>query len=225
MKYIIYLFILLLVIPIVSAEDQAPVITSISPDVAYNVGVTIITINGNHFAPGCQVYLVKCGKGMIVGEISSYSPNSITATFNIKGISPGTATIKLYNSNTLFTSAPQSFTILGDATSTPTITPTTNTIYPTPYYTSTPSPQSSETPEPEETITYIYNIPTPTIVIPLDQRGVAKVTTEIPSKIQVAETTVKPPTPQIVKVKPTQSLLDISIGIISLLCIIIIRRK
>lgn len=227
MRYLLVIIGLLLCCTCVIAEDTpiAPVINDIYPTSAYNVGVVQINIAGNHFAPGCQVYLVKCGSGMIVGTIVSSTSTNIVANFNLKGISPGQATVKVYNADTYFTSLPLAFTILGDTvipTPTTTISYTT-TITPVEAY--TPTPHQEET-EPEETITYIYNIPTPTVIVPLEQRGSARVTTQIPSQIHVAETTIKPPTPQIIQVRPTKSPLDISIGIISLLCIImIIRRK
>jgi hypothetical protein len=218
MKYILVIISILLLIPLASAVST-PVITSISPSSAYNVGVVTITISGAGFDVA-DVLLTKCGSGMVIGTITSESSTLITADFNIKNRLPGEASLRLKNKDGQLAIIP--FIIIGDTTIPTTSIPQTQIQT---YVTETPG-YSTTTAEPDVTIVYIYNIPTPTYIVPVNQRGVAITTTPIPQQVSTIATTVSTPTPiKIVPTKTPKSSSEIIVIIISIFCIIYIIIK
>jgi hypothetical protein len=218
MRYII-IIILLLIVSSVSALDPSPHINSIFPNSAYNVGVVTITIHGDNLNP-IEIYISKCGNGYVVGNIISKSSTDVTAEFNIKGRTPGNALVRLNNADGQIVTFP--FTVLEDI-STP--IPTLTTTYYNTYVTDTPG-YSTTTAEPDEVITYIYNIPTPTYLIPLNQRNIITTTPPIQQRISTIATTIPTPTPiKIVPIKTQKSPLEIIVIILSLFCIVYIIIK
>jgi hypothetical protein len=223
MKYIMVIITLILLISTVSAVDP-PQITQLYPSSSYNVGVITIDIHGTNFDDNSVVYLTKCGSGMVIGTITHRTSTLITADFNIKGRTPGTATLRIYNNDGQIGTFP--FIILGDAV---TATPTLTTTYSTIYTTETPG-YSTTTAEPDEIITYIYNIPTTTQLVPLKYRDyVTPIITE-PMKIITVDTTIRPPTLQ--KIIPTKTpkssinnVIIVPIIILALLIYIIMKRE
>jgi len=223
MKTTIIILCLLLLVSVVSATNP-PQITSVSPDRAYNVGVVTVTVYGNDLN-AIAIYMSKCGSGMVVGTITSKSSTSVTADFNIKGRTPGTASIRLNNADGQIATFP--FTVLGDI-STITSTPTpTSSIY-VPATPETPG-YSTTTAEPDEVITYIYNIPTTTQIVPRAYRDYVTPISDTTKGIPVAATTIKPPAPtKIVTTSTPKSVNNtilIPISILIILSYIIIKRE
>jgi hypothetical protein len=87
---IVGLVLLLLLVPAVAAENTFKV-TSISPSSGPHGSVMTVTIYGSGFDSNCQVTMTKCSikyggsSGKISGQITSVSPDQITATFSLTG--------------------------------------------------------------------------------------------------------------------------------------------
>lgn len=219
------LIISLLLLTSIASAANPPQITGISPDRAYNVGVVTITVTGNDLN-AIAIYMSKCGSGMVIGTITSQSSTSITADFNIKGRTPGTASIRLNNADGQIATFP--FTVLGDI-SPPTQTPTPTTSSYVPVTVETPG-YSTTTAEPDEVITYIYNIPTTTQLVPRANRDYVTPTPTIINNIIIPDTIIIPPTTQkVIPTKTPKSSIDntifIPLSILIIIMYIVAKRE
>ena len=98
-----------------TVNNPTPAITSITPISGYNTGNVQVTIKGTKFVSGAVIVLVNTSNS-ILGTVTSFSATSISGSFPLAGVSPGTYNLTVSNPGNINGTKPNAFIVTAHGT-------------------------------------------------------------------------------------------------------------
>jgi hypothetical protein len=95
-----------------SVRTTSPLITGVSPSTLQNDAAAVLTITGEVFDVGATVRLVKDGIELVPVSVDRTHDMELTATFDLVNQNPGAWTVKVINSDGLYTTYASPFSLV-----------------------------------------------------------------------------------------------------------------